>query len=164
MTTVTIGRIFDLTVQKYPNKEALVDVRKNLRYTYKEWSIQVNKLANALLVEGVRKGDRVSTFLFNTEELATAFFACAKIGAIFNPINFRLMAEELAFIIQDADPKVVLFEKALASSVEPIYHRFEKTAFWYIDEDTPSYAASYHEKVKAAPNHEIDVEVNENDT
>jgi len=40
------------------------------------------------LKEGVKKGDRVSTFTFNTEELGTTFFACAKIGAIFNPINF----------------------------------------------------------------------------
>lgn len=164
MTTTTIGRIFDLTVAKYPNKEALYDVRKNIRYTYKEWSIEVNKLANALLAEGVRKGDRVSTFLFNTEELATTFFACAKIGAVFNPINFRLMAEELAFIIKDAEPKVVLFEKALASPVDSIHGRFRNTSFWYIDKDTPDYAASYHEKVQAAPNEEIEIAVDENDT
>lgn len=159
----TLGRIFDLTVAKYPNKEALYDVRKNLRYTYKEWSVEVNKLANALLSEGVRKGDRVSTYLFNTEELATAFFACAKIGAIFNPINFRLMSEEVAYIISDAEPKVVLFEKMLASGIEPIHSRFEHTAFWYVDEDTPSYAANYKEKVTAAPSTDIDVSIDEND-
>ncbi|MDQ0154809.1 fatty acid--CoA ligase [Robertmurraya andreesenii] len=161
--TTTLGRIFDLTVAKYPNKEALYDVRKDLRLTYKEWSIEVNKLANALLQEGVRKGDRVSTYLFNTEELATAYFACAKIGAVFNPINFRLMAEEVAFILDDAEPKVVLFEKMLASSIEPIHHRFQQTAFWSIDEDTLSYAASYKEKVAAAPNKEIEANIDEND-
>ncbi|WP_019152596.1 fatty acid--CoA ligase [Robertmurraya massiliosenegalensis] len=159
----TIGRIFDLTVAKYPNKEALYDVRKNLRLTYQEWSEEVNKLANALIKEGVRKGDRVSTYLFNTEELATTFFACAKIGAAFNPINFRLMSEELAYIIQDAEPKVVLFEKMLSSAIEPIHHRFEQTAFWYIDEDTPEYAANYKEKVASAPNNKIDEEIDEND-
>lgn len=159
----TLGRIFDLTVAKYPNKEALYDVRKDLRYTYTEWSIEVNKLANALLAEGVRKGDRVSTYLFNTEELATAFFACAKIGAVFNPINFRLMSEEVAYIINDAEPKVVLFEKMLASAIEPIHNRFEKTAFWYIDEDTPSYADNYMEKVASAPSTDIEVSIHEND-
>src|SRR4051812_32702540 len=109
----TIGKVFDLTVKRFPNKEALFDVRRNIRFTYKEWNEQVNRLANALLKEGVKKGDRVSTFLFNTEELGTAFFACAKIGAVFNPINFRLMAEETAYILADAAPKVVLFEKSL---------------------------------------------------
>lgn len=162
--TTTLGRIFDLTVAKYPNKEALYDVRKNLRYTYKEWSIQVNKLANALLAEGVQKGDRVSTFMFNTEELATAFFACAKIGAVFNPINFRLMAEEVAFILADAEPKVVIYEKMISSAIDPIHHRFDKIAFWYIDEDTPEFAASYKEKVEKAPSTDIVADIDENDT
>ncbi|WP_449621974.1 fatty acid--CoA ligase [Robertmurraya sp. Marseille-Q9965] len=160
----TLGKIFDLTVAKYPNKEALYDVRKNLRYTYKQWSIEVEKLANALIQEGVKKGDRVSTYLFNTEELATAFFACAKIGAVFNPINFRLMSEEVAFILADAEPKVVLFENLLSSAIEPIHGRFEGTAFWCIDDNPPPYAASYKEKVDSAPYMEINIEINENDT
>lgn len=159
----TIGKIFDLTVMKYPNKEALYDVRKNVRYTYREWSEQVNRLANALMNEGVKKGDRVSTFMFNTEELGTAFFACAKIGAIFNPINFRLMSEEVAFILSDAEPKVVLFEKALEPVITAIEQRFPDMAFWFIDEDAPEYAASYKAKVAAASTKEVQVEVNEND-
>jgi long-chain acyl-CoA synthetase len=161
--TTTIGKIFDLTVEKYPNKEALYDVRKNVRYTYKEWSDQVNLLANALITEGVKKGDRVSTFMFNTEELGTTFFACAKIGAIFNPINFRLMSEEVAFILSDAAPKVVIFEKALEQVIAPIANRYDKTSFWYIDEETPAYAASYKEKLAGATLENVIVDVNETD-
>jgi long-chain acyl-CoA synthetase len=161
--STTVGKIFDLTVKKYPNKEAIYDVRKNVRYTYKEWSLQVNRLANALLNEGVRKGDRVSTFLFNTEELATAYFACAKIGAVFNPINFRLMGEEVAYILQDAEPKVVLFEKALENVISSIENRFSKISFWYIDEEVPAYAASYHEKIAQASAAEVEADIDEND-
>ncbi|WP_394140303.1 fatty acid--CoA ligase [Cytobacillus oceanisediminis] len=161
--TTTIGKIFDLTAGKFPNKEALYDVRKNLRFTYKEWSLEINKLANALLNAGVRKGDRVSTYLFNTEELATAFFACAKIGAVFNPINFRLMSEEVAYILQDAEPKVVLFEQMLESGIIPIVQRFPHTSFWYIDENAPEYAASYREKVALAPHTDIEGDIEEND-
>ncbi|WNB92133.1 fatty acid--CoA ligase [Bacillus sp. NEB1478] len=159
----TIGRIFDLTVQKFPNKEAIYDVRKNLRLSYREWNTEVNKLANALAIEGVTKGDRVSTFLFNTEELATAFFACTKIGAVFNPINFRLTAEEVAFILQDAAPKVVLFEKALEPTVKAIKDRFSGTSFWYIDDETPDYAMSYQQKVSRAPVEPPNVSVDEDD-
>lgn len=161
--TTTIGKIFDLTAGKFPNKEALYDVRKNLRLTYKEWSLEINKLANALLNAGVRKGDRVSTYLFNTEELATAFFACAKIGAVFNPINIRLMSEEIAYILQDAEPKVVLFEQMLESGITPIAQRFPRTSFWYIDENAPEYAASYREKVDLAPHTDIEGNIEEND-
>jgi long-chain acyl-CoA synthetase len=159
----TIGKIFDLSVKRYPNKEAVYDVRKNVRFTYKEWSLQVNRLANALLKEGVKKGERVSSFLFNTEELATAFFACAKIGAVFNPINFRLMSEEVAFILADASPKVVLFEKTLEPVVAAIEGRFDTISFWYIDGDTPEYAANYQEKLARSSEEEIVAEVDEND-
>ncbi len=161
--SITIGKIFDLSVGKYPNKEAIYDVRKSVRYTYSEWNEQVNKLSNALLCEGVKKGDRVSTYLFNTEELATAFFACTKIGAILNPINFRLMAEEVAYILSDAEPKVVLFEKALESSISIIENRFPHISFWSIDDEVPSFASSYHEKVSSASNAPINASVDEND-
>ncbi|MED3562738.1 fatty acid--CoA ligase [Bacillus xiapuensis] len=159
----TIGKVFDLTVKKFPNKEAIYDVRKNVRLTYKEWNEQVNRLANALLKEGVKKGERVSTFLFNTEELGTAYFACAKIGAVFNPINFRLMSEEVAFILADAAPKVVLFEKALEPVIASIENRFPAISFWYIDQDVPDYANSYHDQLEAASSKLVQVEVEEND-
>jgi long-chain acyl-CoA synthetase len=158
-----IGKIFDLTVKKFPNKEAIYDVRKDIRFTYKEWSEQVNRLARALLTEGVKKGDRVSTFLFNTEELATTFFACAKIGAVFNPINFRLTAEEVAYILSDASPKIVLFEKALEPVISAIENRFQATSFWFIDDETPPYAASYIEKLATESAEDIQGDVDEND-
>ncbi len=163
MNSITIGKIFDLTVTNYPNKLALYDARKNLRYTYLGWSQQVNRLANALINEGVKKGDRVSTFLFNTEELATAFFACAKIGAIFNPINFRLMSDEVTYILTDASPKIVLFEKALEPVISALENRFSEISFWYIDEDKPAYAASYQEKIEAASIKAPAIEIGEND-
>ncbi|MEI2355401.1 fatty acid--CoA ligase [Mesobacillus zeae] len=161
--STTIGRIFALTVQKHHDKEALYDVRKGTRFTYGEWSLEVNRLANALSGSGVKKGDLVSTFLFNTEELATAFFACAKLGAVFNPINFRLMSEEVAYILADASPKVVLFEQALEQVVSGIHTRFPDIAFWYIDGDAPEYAASYHEKVQSAAADEIKADISEQD-
>lgn len=161
----TIGKIFDLTVMKFPDKEALFDARKNIRYTYRQWSDQVNRLAHALQNEGIRKGDRVSTFLFNTEELATAFFACAKIGAVFNPINFRLMGEEVAYILADAEPKVVLFEQALEPVIRSIEARFPHVSFWFIDDQTPEYAVNYHEKVRGADSSSLTgLDINETDT
>jgi long-chain acyl-CoA synthetase len=161
--STTIGKIFDLTVMKFPNKEALYDVRKDVRFTYSEWNDEVNRLANVLLKEGVKKGDRVSTFLFNTEELGTAFFACAKIGAVFNPINFRLMGEEVAFILNDAAPKVVLFEKAVEPVIASIENRFPHIAFWFIEDEAPEYASSYHEKVQSAEAKSVDIDVDEDD-
>ncbi|WP_338749426.1 fatty acid--CoA ligase [Bacillus sp. FJAT-52991] len=160
---VTIADVFELTVHQYADKEALYDARSGNRYTYREWDEEVNKLANAFRKEGVHKGDIVSTYLFNREELATTYFACCKIGAVFNPINFRLMAEETAYILNDAKPKIVLFERALKDQITAIEQRFPQTAFWYTDEDTPSYAASYQEKIQHESTQKPEAEVNEND-
>lgn len=159
----TIGSIFEQTVQKYPHKEALYYVQKDVRYTYAEWDEQVNKLANALLEAGVKRGNLVSTYLFNTEELATTFFACAKIGAVFNPINFRLAPNELAYILGDAEQKVVIFEKALQQNVEAIYTQFPEIQFWFVDDHPPEFALDYHEKVAAQPPARPDVAVSEDD-
>ncbi|TWT04359.1 fatty acid--CoA ligase [Planococcus sp. CPCC 101016] len=160
----TLGKIFDQTVSRYPDKEALVDIRREQRWTYSQWSDEVHRLANALTAEGVSRGDRVSSFLFNNSELPTALFACAKIGAIFNPINFRLKPEELAYILNDASPEVVLFEEALKETIEGIAAQFPSIQFWYIDEKAPDYAVSYREKVNEAPATDPCVPVDEMDT
>lgn len=159
----TLGKILEQTAQKYPKKEALYDVKKNRRWTYRKWNREVNRLANAFLAAGVKKGDRISAYLYNTEEMATTLFACAKIGAVFNPVNFRLRAEEIAYILRDAEPKIVLFEKALEKTVAKIYRRFPLTSFWMIDSTPPFYAESYHEKVRAASDARPEVEVSEED-
>ncbi|MDQ0341080.1 fatty-acyl-CoA synthase [Caldalkalibacillus uzonensis] len=159
----TLADLFNQTVQKYPNKEALYYVQKNQRWTYAEWNDQVNRLANALIETGVNKGDRVSTYLFNTSELATALFACTKIGAVFNPINFRLSADEVAYIISDAEPKVFLFEHAVAANLKNIHSKFQDVNFWCVDPDPPSYAQFYDQKVSAATSDEPKIDVDEED-
>ncbi len=159
----TIGTIFDQTVLKFPKKEALVDKTLNKRWTYEEWRDDVHRLANALMEAGVKKGDRISTFLFNSSELATVFFASAKIGAVLNPINFRLKAQEIDYILRDAKPRVFLFEKALADQVKTVYEQHPDTAFWYINEDTPEYAENYYEKMNRASADEPAVDVSEDD-
>ncbi|MGE0995298.1 AMP-binding protein, partial [Bacillus sp. GMa5/2] len=160
---MTIGRIFDLSVGKYPNKEALVEPEKNIRWTYKQWDAQINKTAHALLEDGVRKGDTVSVYLYNCHEFVNVYLACAKIGAIFNPINFRLKAKEVSYILQDASSKVVVFEKAVESTVAIIERDFPNTSFWSIENDKPSYASSYHEKVNAASSEKVNIEIDEMD-
>lgn len=159
----TIRDIFEQTVQKYPGQEAIYDVRSGVRWTYAEWDLHVNRLANALQASGVQKGNRVSTVLFNTEELATTFFACAKLGAIFNPINFRLGEEEIAYILAEMLPAVVIFEQAVESKLAALYDRFENTRFWFIDAHVPQYAVDYHRVVAAAADTRPNVIVEEND-
>ncbi|MFP3338719.1 AMP-binding protein, partial [Micrococcus sp. SIMBA_131] len=143
----TIGSLFLQTVKKYGKEEALVDVDREIRWSYDEWNVEVNRLSNALIDAGVKKGDRVSTFLFNTIELATLFFSCAKIGAVLNPINFRLKSNEIAYIIEDAKPSIFVFEPALAPVVAEVQERYPDVSFWST-EAAPGFADSYSEHVR----------------
>ena len=161
---VTIGSLFLQTVKKYGKEEALVDPTRNVRWTYNEWNDEVNRLANALLDAGIKKGDRVSTFLFNTVELATLFFSCAKIGAVLNPINFRLKPKEIAYIIEDAKPTIFVFERALEPVVSEVYENYPEVSFWSIDDKVPPYAESYSKQVRLSIEQEPQIEVDETDT
>ncbi|MCR8847358.1 long-chain-fatty-acid--CoA ligase [Rossellomorea sp. SC111] len=159
----TTGSIFDQTVMKFRNKEAIVEEKTGKRLTFGEWQDEVHRVANALLDAGVRKGDRVSTYLFNTLELANAYFACGKIGAVINPINFRLKGKEIHFILEDAEPKVVLFEEALSRPIEGISKNFPQTLFWYVGDDSPEFAHSYNEVVSPCSTSLADFSVEETD-
>ncbi|WP_256558212.1 fatty acid--CoA ligase [Halobacillus sp. A1] len=155
--------MFEQTVAKYPNKEGLVDLRLGTRWTYREWNDEVNRMANTLLAEGVDKGDRVSTVLFNTAEFATTLFACMKIGAVFNPINFRLTSQEIDYIIKDASPKVVIFEKATAGSLEGVASESPHIDFWSIDEPDLSYARHYYQMIEGSETSRPDCLIEEDD-
>lgn len=159
----TIGRLFEQTVSKYPKKEALVDVSQNKRWTYEEWDKYVNKVANAFMETGVRKGDVVSIYMFNTSEFATIYFACAKIGAVLNPINFRLKSGEVSYILNDSKPALFIYEEQLGQQVNALFDEFPLLNFWSISEKSADRAVRFHERIADATAHSPAVEVTEED-
>ncbi|MGV2621063.1 UNVERIFIED_CONTAM: fatty acid--CoA ligase [Halobacillus marinus] len=159
----TLKGMFEQTVAKHGDKEGLVDLRLGIRWTYAEWDIEVNRAANALRASGVEKGDRVSTVLFNTSEFATTLFACMKIGAVFQPVNFRLSEREIRYILTDASPKVVLFERATASQVAPIAADMPAIEFWSIDEVEQEHAVNYHDRLASVTADRPLCQLDEND-
>jgi acyl-CoA synthetase (AMP-forming)/AMP-acid ligase II len=76
--------------------------------TYAELSASVDALAKALLAAGVAKGDRVATLQSPHPEYVTAWLAAASIGAIWVGLNPRYQTPELVYVIEDAEPKVLL--------------------------------------------------------
>ncbi len=159
----TIGRLFEQTVRKYPGKEAVVDLSRSQRWTYGEWDQYVNRTAQAFLAAGVRKGDVVSVFMYNTSELATVYFACAKIGAVINPINFRLKSGEVSYILNDSKPVLFIYEKDLEQQVKVLFDEFPLVSFWSVSEKVPDKAVRFHDRVQEAQAQAPNVELDEND-
>ncbi|HBY98731.1 MAG TPA: long-chain fatty acid--CoA ligase [Chloroflexi bacterium] len=93
-----------------PEKVALVDTSAGNEIPYREWNRQVNRLANWLRDGlGVRKGVRVAVLAMNCVEYLDVWFACGKLGAILQNLNWRLTVPELAALINDAAPRVLVY-------------------------------------------------------
>ncbi|WP_249009277.1 class I adenylate-forming enzyme family protein [Conexibacter sp. DBS9H8] len=103
---------------RYANRPALHDPASGRRWTYAELWEDVGRLAAGLAERGVGAGDVVCLDLFNGPEFALSWLAAQRIGAIAAPINFRLASGEIAHIIDDSAPAAVLYDAALATTVE----------------------------------------------
>ncbi len=91
-----------------PHREALTEQATGQRYTYAELNARANRLANWMRELGVKKGDRVCILAHNGVSYIDLFYGLAKIGAIFAPLNWRLVARELSYIVNDCEPKVLI--------------------------------------------------------
>jgi fatty-acyl-CoA synthase len=89
-------------------------------YTYSEFADRVNQLSNALAEMGVGQGDRVALVAGNTHYFLETEFATNQLGAVFVPINYRLIADDYEYILNDCDAAVVIADHEYANKVEPI--------------------------------------------
>lgn len=110
-----------------PDKIAIISGEQYL--SYQDFNERINRLANALTELGIRKGDRVNVLLFNTNEMLETLFACAKLGAIFVPINFRLSAPEVEYIIRDSAGSVFIYDERLTNIAEVIDENVEHISY-----------------------------------
>jgi len=108
------------TIANFPDRPAVISGDGKVRLTYKEVNERANRLANALLNRGIKKGDRVAIFQTNTWQYAEQYLAILKIGAICVPMNFRLRGPEALFIITEAGAKALLFEERYLPIFETI--------------------------------------------
>ena len=122
-----IGQILTKRSVISPDIEALYDVSADRRYTYRELNIEANKVAEALTELGLRTGDRVGLLLMNSTEFITTFFATAKLGGIVVPLNWRLVADELEFILKDSGVTVLLYGSEFTDTITELQSRGERT-------------------------------------
>ena len=108
--------------QLSPNATALIDAeRDNLKISYRQWNARVNRMANFFKDQlGIKKGDRLSIYSVNRMAYLDTIFACNKLGAILQVLNWRLTSGELFRIIHEVEPKVLIFSKDWSAQVEEL--------------------------------------------
>lgn len=99
-----------------PEKIAIRDLDTNQSMSYRELNQRSKRLAGYLQKSGVKKGDRVAILIRNCPEFFESQFACAKIGAICLPINWRLTANEIDYIIKDSSPTALIYDHVFAET------------------------------------------------
>lgn len=109
-----------------------------MRYTYRDLSKRVARLANMLGGIGIKQGDTVAIMDWDSHRYLECYFAVPMIGAVLHTINIRLSAEQLIFTINHAGDDVLLVNSDFFSILEPILDRLEtiKTIILLTDNET----------------------------
>ncbi|GAC56715.1 putative acyl-CoA synthetase [Gordonia hirsuta DSM 44140 = NBRC 16056] len=97
-----------------PDALALVDATTGASSTYAQMAATCARRAAALRTRGVRRGDRVMVIGLNSTAQLETLFAAARLGAITVPVNFRLSPDEIAYLISDSTPTLLLHDDMFA--------------------------------------------------
>ncbi len=119
-TEINIGAFLGTRAFLNPGKEALYDVASDRRLTFSQLNTRANQASAALSALGLAKGDRVALLTYNGSEFVECFFGPAKTGLVIMPLNWRLTAEELAFILKDGGARALVFDADFAPVIEQL--------------------------------------------
>ena len=152
-----IGTLLKKRAEICPHREACVEYERDRRFTFGQLNERSNRVANALIDMGVGPGDRVAALLKNSVEFVESYFAIAKIGAVMVPVNWRLVAAEIGYILEDSGSKVVLFDSDFDDAVADLQggeHRASAVQHWIRRENgdagTPAWATDYDNMLAAS--------------
>ncbi len=101
-----------------PGKTALIF--EGEKFAYARFYEHVLALTGWLEEKGLSEGDRLAVYMTNSPLFLLLFLACSKLGVVFVPLNFRLAVQELIYILENAEPKILVFSPSLEESVGPI--------------------------------------------
>lgn len=101
---------FMRNVRRYADKPAVINPDKYQVWTYSQLNRDVNRLANALQSDGLRKGEVVMMQLLNCPEFVFTYIATQKLHAVSSPVSYRLSPGELAKNLEDSRPMAVVFD------------------------------------------------------
>ncbi|RFU68385.1 class I adenylate-forming enzyme family protein [Bacillus sp. V59.32b] len=86
-------------------------------HTYAEFNEETNWIANALINYGVKKGDKIAIMMKNSNQFPYVYYGILKAGGVAVPINFRLTAHEVSYILNDSDTTIVFADDDLSETI-----------------------------------------------
>ncbi len=145
-----------------PDRVAIIFEGK--RYTFSQLSERVDKLANAFLKLGIKKGDRVAMLQVNCNQCVEAYFATAKLGAIYLPLNFRVKGNELTYILDTSEANTLLVGERYIDLVNSISSGLTSVRHFISIESRHDNWRCYEDMIASSPADEVVTEINDDDT
>ncbi len=155
---------FMRNVYRYSGRRAMYFPETGESWTYAELNRDVNMLANAMLDDGIKKGDVIMYQLLNCPVFAFAYVAAHKIGAVNCPVNYRLSAGEIALTIDDSKPEIFIYEAdqqdVICQALSMVHHRPKRIILMDINKTkkAPEGFVTYEEYVKGQPMTEPEID------
>ncbi|MFA7150061.1 MAG: AMP-binding protein, partial [Candidatus Methanomethylophilaceae archaeon] len=98
-----LGDLLDKCIREHPDNDAIVYVDRDLRLSWKEFGVEVDRIAKGLMAMGVKRGEKVGIWATNVPDWIALMFATAKIGAILLTINTNYQLAELDYMLKQSD-------------------------------------------------------------
>ena len=152
----------NIAVAICPDKTATVFERK--RYTFSQLNDRVNSLANALSKLGVSKGDRVAILQVNCNQCVETYFATAKLGAIYVPLNFRAKGDELTHMLNSAEANTLFIGERYVDLANSLRPRLTSVKNFISIESFHDCMLYYEVLLLSSPAEEMVTEISDDDT
>jgi fatty-acyl-CoA synthase len=148
----------------FPERVGASDEARSL--TFQNWNSRACRLANGLLSLGLQRGDRVGVLAYNCVEWLEIYAAGAKAGLILVPINFRLAAPEVGYILRDCGAGALILQDKFLPVAEELRTRIEMRADRYVHfgGPRPRGCLDYENLIQRSSDAEPDVLVQPADT
>ncbi|WP_300465140.1 AMP-binding protein [Desulfobacula sp.] len=153
------GKILSKREALTPDKIAIIF--EDTPVTYRALNREANRVAHFFQEKGLEKGDRIAVNLVNCPEFLACYFAAAKLGLIFVPLNYRLVSQELKYQINQCNCRLLVFNDQFSENIAPIRQSLDVTPENFIcvtghtgEKNVPAWAVDYGSAIKQYPSHE----------
>jgi acyl-CoA synthetase (AMP-forming)/AMP-acid ligase II len=134
------------------------------RFTFSQLNDRVNRLSNALAGLGIKKGDRVAFLQVNCHQCVETYFACAKLGVIYLPLNFRAKDEEQEYMLNFAEAAFILVGSRYLDMIDSLKPRFSSLKNYISLENPHQGMLFYEDLIKSSSPEEIVTDISDEDT
>lgn len=144
-----------------PDRDIMVFEGK--RWSYRQTYERVNRLANGLRDLGIKKGDRIGMLQVNCNQYVEAYFASAKVGAIFVPLNFRAKAEGLSYVIRNASAEILFVGQRYLEMIDAMLSQLTTVRHVVCMEGTEEKGMNYEDLLNSSSSEDIIEEIEDED-